>query len=207
MKQLTQRYLVSDLELRLSKSKPSNEIDLEYDQMAQWIDQARDAVTSEILSSSKSIDSSIVLELSGLTPYDVSGFTMIDIGMLPLDIKGNRGIVYVRDDNGKYLLGKSIQNNRFLSKLPFTKPSECNLVYSLSGSSILLEGSATLMNGTYDVGIIHSELSRDKDPDERYYILPSTEETIVSIAEEIGLRQMNGESFYDVNNDGIGNNG
>lgn len=207
MKQFTQEYLVSDLELRLSKSKPSNELELEYSQMAMWIDQARDAVTSEVLNGAKVIDSSLVLEIKDIAPYEVSGMYFIDLGLLPLNLKNNRGIVYVVDDNGRYLLGQSIQNKRYLSKLAFTKPTDCNIVYSLTGSSLLLEGSESIMDGTYSVGIVHSELSREKDPDERYYILPSTVESVLVIAEEIGLRQMNGDSAYDINNDGIGNNG
>lgn len=207
MKQFTQQYLVSDLELRLSKSKPSNELELEYDQLAFWIDQARDFVTAAAVNASKTIDSSIILESKGLIPYEVSGVYMIDLGLLPLDIAKNRAIIYVRDDNGRYILGQSIQNKRYLGKLPFTKPTDCNLVYSLTGSSLVLEGSDSIMDGLYDVGIVHSELSREKDPDERYYVLPSTKDEIIRLAEELGLRQMNGESHYDINQDGLGNNG
>ena len=205
MKQLTQRYLVSDLELRLSKSKPSTDLELEYDQMAQWIDQARDFVTSSYLSASKTIDSSVVMEMKELTPYEAEEMFFINLGVIPLDIKGNRGIVYVKDSEGRYILGQSIQNKRMISKLSFAKPMFCNIVYTLTGTSLILDGYNSVDDLQFDVGIVHSEISREKDPDDRYYLLPSTEEEIVSLAEEIGLRQMNGQSYYDLNSDGIGN--
>lgn len=205
MKQLTQRYLVADLELRLSKSKPSTDLELEYDQMAQWIDQARDFVTSNYLSTSKTIDSSVIMEIKGLVPYEAIETFFIDLGVIPLDIKGNRGIVYVKDSEGRYILGQSIQNKRMISKLSFAKPMFCNIVYTLTGTSLTLDGYNSVDDLQFDVGIVHSELSREKDPDDRYYLLPSTEEEIVALAEEIGLRQMNGQSYYDLNSDGIGN--
>lgn len=202
---LTQEYIVSDLELRLSKSKPSNETDITYEQMAYWVDEARDFITKEYVDKSKSIDESLVLKLDGLPPYEVDDQIYVDLGIIPLDIKNNRGILYVENEDGEFLLGGSSSNRKYLNKMAFTKPSACTVVYSLSGSSILIEGGEEALNSTYNIGVVHSELSRQKLPTDRYYVAPSTLEAIIQLAESIGLRELNGRSYYDITQDGKGN--
>lgn len=202
---ITQAYIVSDLELRLSKSKPSNDLDLTYEQMAYWVDQARDMVTKDYVDKAKTIDNSLVMRLEDLPSYSVGGDMFVDLGIIPLDIKGNRAIVYVEDDSGNFLHGASQANRKFLSKMSFTKPSGCTVVYTLNGSSIMIEGGSENPLTTYNVGVVHSELSRTKNPDDRYYVAPSTLQMIIELAEEIGIRELNGQGFYDITNDGKGN--
>jgi hypothetical protein len=202
---ITQAYIVSDLELRLSKSKPSSDMDLTYEQMAYWVDQARDAVTKAYVDQAKTIDSSLVMKLNELSPYEVGEDVFVDLGLIPLDIKGNRGVLYVEDDSGNFLHGSTSSNRKFLSKMAFTKASSCTVVYTLNGSSILIEGGSGGMNSTYNVGLVHAELSREKEPSDRYYVAPSTLQAILELAEEIGLRELNGDSYYDITNDGKGN--
>lgn len=202
---ITQAYIVSDLELRLAKSKPSNDIDLTYEQMAYWVDEARDMVTKQYVDEAKAIDESLVLIVKDITPYEITSEIFIDLGIIPLDIKKNRGIVYVQDDNGEFLFNITSSSNRYLKKMSFTKPSGCTVVYTLNGSSLQLDGGDALLNKTYTVGVIHSELSRTKLPSDKYYVAPSTLKTIVELAEEIGLRELNGQGFYDITQDGKGN--
>jgi hypothetical protein len=203
---ISQENLVSDLELRLSKAKPSNEFDLTYEQMAQWVDMACDEFTREYIKSQKTIDDSLIMEISNITPYEVNGDFLLDLdGNIPLDIKMGRGIAYVRDSSGNYLSKAANTNKKFISAMTFTKPSNCHIVYSLyGGSSLLLEG-LTYTNMTYDVGLIPSEVARIKLPSDKMFIVGSSVRSILEIAEEIGLRQMTGRSLYDVDNDGLGN--
>lgn len=202
----TQAYIVSDLELRLSKSKPSQDLDITYEQMAYWIDQARDMVTKDYVDKSKTVDSSLIMRLENLPSYDVNGDLFVDLGLIPLDIRNNGAIVYVEDDSGNFLHGSSQANRKFLSKMSFTKPSACTVVYTLNGSSLMINGGSGNPLTTYNVGLVHSEVSRVKEPDDKYYIAPSTLQMVIELAEEIGLRELNGQGFYDITNDGKGNN-
>jgi len=202
---LTQLHIVSDLELRLSKSKPSNDIDITYEQMAYWIDQARDEITKLYIDEAKTVDPSLILELNGLPFYTVGDASFVDLGIIPLDTQKANSIVYVKDNTGKYLFGSSLSNSRYLSKMRFTKPDTCTIVYSLSGSAIQISGEPSLVGKTYSIGVAHSELSRTKGPIDRYYVAPSTLESILESAEKVGLRELNGDSYYDITNDGKGN--
>lgn len=202
---ITQEYLVSDLELRLSKSKPSNETDVTYEQMAYWVDEARDFVTKQYVDEAKNIDDSLVMKIEGLAPYEVGTDVFIELNLIPLDIKKNRGVVYIENDSGEFLFNATAQSNRYLKSMAFTKPSGCTVVYSLNGSAIQLEGGDALMSSTYNVGLVHSELSRTKLPSDRYYLAPSTQKLILDLAEEIGLRELNGAAYYDITQDGKGN--
>lgn len=202
---ITQAYIVSDLELRLSKSKPANDIDLTYEQMAYWVDEARDMVTKQYVDEAKSIDESLVLVVDDIAPYQVTTDVFIDLGIIPLDIKKNRGIIYVQDSNGDFLFNITASSNRYLKKMSFTKPAACTVVYTLNGTSLHLDGGDALMANTYTVGVIHSELSRIKLPTDRYYVAPSTLKAIIELAEEIGLRELTGQAFYDITQDGKGN--
>lgn len=203
---ITQEYLVSDLELRLTKSKPSSDLDLTYAQMAYWVDQARDTVTKNMIDQEKKIDPSVILEIKDIVPYEVSGNYFIDTDLILLDLAKQKPIVYVVDEEGNYLYAQNLQNKRYIKRLSFAKPSECNVVYTLSGTSIQLEGSEAILNNKYSIGIVHAEISRSKTPEERYYALPSSIEMILEMAEEIGLRELTGNGFYDITQDGIANN-
>jgi len=202
---ITQEYLVSDLELRLSKSKPSNDTDVTYEQMAYWVDEARDFVTKQYVDESKAIDDSLVMKIEDIAPYEVGDDVFIELNVIPLDIKKNRGIAYVESDSGDFLFNATSQSNRYLKSMAFTKPSGCTVVYSINGSAIQLEGGDALMNSVYTVGIVHSELSRTKLPTDRYYLAPSTQKLILDLAEEIGLRELTGQVYYDITQDGKGN--
>lgn len=202
---ITQEKIVSDLELRLSKSKPSSDLDVTYEQMAYWVDQARDAITKDYVDEAKTIDESLIMNVNGASPYEVGSSVFVDLGLIPLDIKKNHGIVYVRNAEGEYLYNSSSKNSRFLSKLTFTKPSVCTVVYTISGSSLVLDGGEGPLSTTYDIGLIHSELSRVKEPTDKYYVAPSTLISIIELAEEIGLRELYGAGYYDITQDGKGN--
>lgn len=202
---ITQEKIVSDLELRLSKSKPSSDLDITYEQMAYWVDQARDSITKEYVDNSKTIDESLVFKVDGAAPYSVGESVFVDLSVVPLDIKKNHGVVYVRNAEGEYLYNSTSGNNRFLSKLSFTKSSACTVVYTIEGSSLVLEGGNGPLSTTYDVGVVHSELSRTKAPSDKYYVAPSTLISILELAEQIGLRELYGSAYYDITQDGKGN--
>ena len=205
---ITQEYLVGDLELRLSKSKPSQDLDVTYGQMAYWLDQARDSVTYSYIKDSKVIDSSLVMTTEGALPYIIDGLYYMDLGAIPLDLYKRSGLISVYDQHGNYISGQSLENKKRNSRLTFAKPSPCTVVYTLTGSSIMFDtGKDGYFNhrNKYFAELVPSELSRIKDRDSRYYAAPSTIESILEVAEEIGLRELTGRSIYDINDDGIGN--
>lgn len=204
---ITLNYLISDLELRLSKSKPSDDFELSKDQMAYWIDIARDEVTKLYVDQAKNIDNSIVMEVSGTAEFE-SGKVSIPIDVTPLDIKNGRGIVFVMDENGRYLSAKNNSMSKYISKLSFAKPSSCNPTYTFSGDGLELEGiDEDIDYANYTIGLVPSELSRrGKLYTEKYYILPSTVNAVLEMAEKIGIRELYGDGFYDVTDDGNSNN-
>ena len=205
---ITQEYLVSDLELRLSKSKPSQDLDITYGQMAYWIDQARDSITRESIKDSKYIDASIVMTTPGSFPYLVDDKYYVDLGVIPLDLYKGSGVLSVYNEYGDFIFGQSLSNKKRNSLLAFAKPSRCNIVYTLMGSSIMLSSGKPEdidLETKYFIDLVPSELSRVKQKSDRLYILPSTQEAIIEMAEEIGLRELTGRSIYDISDDGLGN--
>lgn len=204
---LTQEYLVGDLELRLSKSKPSEDLDLSYEQMAYWVDVARDEVTKEIVRADKKIHDSLIMKIEGITPTLVGGSMMLDMDIIPLDLKNKSGVVSVYNEFGEYINGQNRENSKRNSRMAFTKPSICNIVYTITGSSIVLDAGDSDIDEsvTYNVLVVPSEVSRTKDPDDLYYATPSSLSAILEMAEEIGLRELTGRGFYDITDDGIGN--
>lgn len=202
---ITQEYLVGDLELRLSKAKPSDELDIQYSQMAYWIDMARDEYTKEYIKEEKRIDESLIMEIDGLVPYAIQDKVYIGMDIVPLEIKNGGGVIHLYDSDGNFLNKHSLSNKKFMNKLRFAKASACTIVYSLTGTAIMIEGgSSDLLNKTYSIALVPSELSRIKNPQDRMYIAPSTVKAILEIAEEIGLREIS-QGIYDTDNDGTGN--
>lgn len=204
---ITLNYLISDLELRMSKSKPSDDFELSKGQIAYWIDAARDEITKLYIDQTKSVENSVVMEVVGESSKDSEGVVSVPLSVTPLDIRNGRGIVFVRDENGRYLSAKNNAIAKYVSKLSFAKPSSCNPVYTFLGDRLILEGADDIANFDYTIGIVPSEVSRrDKLFTDKYYILPSTVKSVLELAEEIGLRELYGPGYYDITDDGNSNN-
>jgi len=206
---ITLDRLVSDLELRLSESKPSQDLQVTQGQIAEWIDEARDFVTRVRIDENKgSIDPSILMTIRDQSSvYDpVRKRITIPIGSDVLDLKSNNGISAVFTDGGIEFSQVNPAEQISIKKMAFTKPSSCNYIYFREGSDLILDGpNPNTVSSLYITRIIvPAETHRVKEFNEKYYIMPSTVQDILTLAEEIGLRELRA-GIMDLSNDGTSN--
>jgi hypothetical protein len=207
---ITLDKLIDDLELRFTSAKPSQDFEVPKAQMAEWIDNARDRVMREYIDGNKfDIDDSIVMNIyaTGITNNVGRSRLEYTLPVMPLDLNKSRGVLFVGDSNGNQYSRVSRSFVKEISKMTFTKPSQCNYQYVVEGDKLILFGPDPLSIGSLsmDIALVPAETHRIKEYDEKYYVMPSAVNDILSIAEQVGLREIN-QGVYDLTNDGVSNN-
>lgn len=206
---ITLDKLIDDLELRFTSAKPSQDFEVPKEQMAEWIDNARDRVMREYIDGNKfDIDDSIIMNIYSTGVTYNSGRSRIEftIPIMPLDLNKSRGVVFVGDSNGNQYSRVSRSFVGEISKMTFTKPSNCNYQYFVEGDKLILFGpnKFSINSLSMDIAIVPAETHRIKEYNEKYYVMPSAVNDILIMAEQVGLREIN-QGIYDVTNDGISN--
>ena len=199
--------LISDLELRLSAAKPSDDDSVNRRQISDWIDLARDNYYASIIES-RNFDRSLIHkeeELPVLQKENTHNPTQyyVDLEFLPLHNKVNRGIIMVNTDSGNTVYEEDFEHMKELSNLLFSNPKSTNLAYYQEGNRIYFEGFTSLSytENKINVYYIPSEVDREASETDNYFLSPSDKDFVIKMAFEIGMQEM-AQGDGDTENDG-----
>lgn len=208
----TRSELISDLELRLSRWKPSDDFELPRSLMSHWLDLARDQVVQADIENSlkenEKIDKKYLKRLNALRPLKEEVPTNIDCGVRfyidleedVMGLKGDVGVWSVVNNAGKILSRYEYDDIDPIKDLHFSKPKVGNQMYYREGTKLFIEGiSEELLNRLYyNATIVPSDFGDDNDEDS-FSADDSLLAIIMEIAEEIGLRNMRVRADIDNN--------
>lgn len=215
----TRGELVSDLELRFTESRPSDDIELERDQLAHWLDLSANSLLSDYLS--KQIVRREDINPFYITSNDYAGASeeglddvissneryYVDISSLNiLPIRGfsrDYGVVRVHDETNKQMVNITYDDSAFYKHLEFACAKDDNIQWYREAGRIYLSGVG-INNATfkkfrvfYVEPIDSSSLADTADYPLADDLLPM----VVDIAEEVGRRQFL-KPIIDLENDG-----
>lgn len=210
----TKEQLISDIILRVTKGKPSDDLELEPRQVAFWIDQFLGALIQETLNAKilqgMGIDPSYIKTEDCVAPKikkldcrDCQDNVYIDLCFEPLSLFRDRGVIRVATEDGDWVDKVSLTELDNLRKLRFSRPSLKNIKYHRVKQTLYIHG---LSQDTYHLAKFNisyvpvQKLADLKDTDPIFTsdeILPILAEKVEALAR----RQMY-EGFEDLENDG-----
>lgn len=210
---MTKDQLISDVILRLTKGKPSDDLELERSQVAFWISIARDFVLKRYLekrlTEGEPIDNTFIFKDTCKELNIESDFCLDDCNRIyailsknPLDLSDDLGVVRVRTNDGQRVDKTDISAVDMIMEMEFCKPSVENLVYYREGQKLVIMGVPESMKDLVYITawyVPKEDLSCLAETDE-VNITPDLLMPILDAAEEIGRRQLFGPE--DLENDG-----
>lgn len=209
--------IISDIELRLTKGKPSDDIAIYRNQISHWIDITRDGIVTSLITSlvmnGEEIDPFYIDSDLCLSPVAVDDDCIdcpnklrfyIETTRDILSLPGERGIIRITDNNGKDVSVFSENEINFLRNMPFSKPTKGRQSAYREGSRrIFIEklDELSLEYFEYDVFYIPKMVGSNIDESENYPIAEEDLSELIESVVEIGLRQIN-LGIADIENDG-----
>src|SRR5688572_18273425 len=136
------KQLIDDIILRVTKSAPSDDLELEPAQIAFWFDQVANTAVPDFLN--KAIVDRLTIDPIFILVEDNKTATIEDITMLedcddrvyltltkiPMSLVNDYGIVRVITEEGTIVNNTPIEELDTINKLTFGKPNRENLLYS-----------------------------------------------------------------------------
>lgn len=215
----TKGDIVSDLELRFTQGKPSDDLELERDQIAFWVDTAANTFLSDYLSRQiakggdinpiyisksayKTASSESLSEV--VDNYERYGIDISDLNILPVRGFGrDYGVLRVHDEENKQLIPITADDSDYNKYLCFAKPSDNNIQWYRESNKIYLDGVniniATFKKfRAFYFGAIDSSALLDTA---EYPLDADVLSLVIDMAEEIGWRQIR-QPINDLENNG-----
>jgi len=214
---VTKGQLISDIENRLTRGKPSDDLELSRSQIGFWLDSERDFLVSQYLD--KKIKSKEPID-----PYYITGIDKclslsteedecdtedcqyryyITLTQDVLSLVGDRGVMRINDQNGNILIYSNKDDMDVFQYLSFAKPSRKRQFSYREGLRIYIEKIKPEMVKylTYDVFYVPAYSGFEIEEDEDYIISSHLIPELLTRVEEIAWRQMLGQ-FEDLHSDG-----
>jgi hypothetical protein len=216
----TKGELVSDLELRFTEGKPSDDIEIERDQLAFWLDLAANSLVADQLSKQMSRKEDVnpqYIQPSGYLTAQEEGLAEVNAAYerYSIDISGLRilpfrgksrdfGVVRVQDNLNKQLVEITYDDSDFYRDLKFACPSSSNQQWYREDGKIYLDGVdfSNVNLRQYRVFYVQSIDSSSLTDAQDYPVGEDILSMIVDIAEEIGWGQLREQPVHDLENDG-----
>ena len=216
----TKGELISDLELRFTEGKPSDDLEIERDQLGFWLDLSANAILSDYLSKQISKNEDInpfyIQKSAYLTPAseDITEVIepderyCIDISSLnilsPRGYSRDYGVVRLHDEENKQLVNITYDDSDYYKYLCYASPSDSNMQWYRENSNIYIDGIDVSNASLRKIRVFYiASINTSSLADTATY--PLTDELlplIVDIAEETGWRQLREQSISDQENDG-----
>lgn len=213
----TKNQIISDVELRLTKGKPSDDMSVRRNQISYWIDLVRDQIVSETIEQGIAEDRSInpyyIEKDSCLVPVKEADdcvdceegkrrfYITLTRDVMPL-IEG-RGIVRVIDSDGRTLPVTTFHQLEMFRNLMFAQPTRKNQMCYREGRNIYIEkiGEKDLQYFEYDVFYIPLAEGSGVGEDVTYPLEDDLIPVLTDKVVEMGLMQMK-LGTADLENDG-----
>lgn len=154
----TKHQTISDIELKLTQAAPSDDLELEQEQIAFWVQQhLNELVAREIIEEKKKgnqippvyIVRDVALELNEESVADVDAekqriyVDLTDLTDEILDLPRDGGIVRVLDYDRNLIRMSTVEDIEDTRNLRFAKPSQSNIIAHREGSILVIEGFNT----------------------------------------------------------------
>jgi hypothetical protein len=209
--------IISDIELRLSKGKPSDDLNIRRNQIAHWLDMERDNIIRASISESLKIGNDVnplyVFKDECLSPVrenddcvDCEGKKrrfFITLTNDVMNIPENYGILRMVDSYGKVIPITSQHRMEMFQSLPFGSPTKKNQIAYRENKNIFIEKISLidLPYFEYDVFYIPLGFGQTILESEDYPIEDDLLPILIDSVVKLGLKQMN-EGVSDLENDG-----
>lgn len=217
---MTKNELISDIILRITKGKPSDDLELEPSQVAFWLDLASDTIIKQYLdaklSEGKNIDDFFVIQES-CKPLNNEADPCIDddeeriyirLKREPMDLFNDRSIILVKTNEGSYVYKANLNTIDMVRHLEFSKPSTSNIVYYRDGKTkLVIEGIPDSMKAVVEILVWYVPKGNISclDDDDQVNIPSEILGLIQEAVEDTARRQMLG--IQDVANNGLDESG
>lgn len=212
---MTKNQLISDIILRITAGKPSDDLEIEPSQVAFWINIVRDAIVKAYLDDKVedglSIDDYFVIPES-CKPLNSETDPCIDddkeriyirLKREPMDIYKDRAIVRVITNEGSFINKARLSTIDVIHNLNFAKPAINNLVYYRDGKTkLVIEGIPQEMKNVVEILVwyVPKEDILCLDDDDEVSIPNELLPEILQAVEDIARRELHGPE--DKKNDG-----
>lgn len=178
---VTKGILIGDIELQLLQGSPSDDSELEPEQICQWVNtHLNDLVRKEIIAEQAKgnmIPPIYIMRETGLefTEEEVEDVDdekqrmFVELENDVLDLPRDGGLVRVLDQDLNLIRKTSVENLEDLRNLRFAKPSISNVVHYREGKKIFIEGFNTTdleFNNPIVDYVPHQNLLELEDDDE-----------------------------------------
>lgn len=213
---MTKNQFISDIILRITEGKPSDDLELEPRQVAFWLDMVlgslvKQSLDTKLLSKKGEIENSYIkwekdLVLSTNTLDSRTDF-YIDLCDEPMNLWRDRGVIRVNTDDGDWVDKMKMSEIDNISKLRFARPTLQNIKYTRVGKRLYFYGPTvdTYQIVKFDVAYVPQINSLEElgDNDQIYVgedLLPQIAEEV----EKIARRQIY-QSSEDLQNNAVQN--
>lgn len=204
---ITRAKLISDIELRLTSGKVSDDFEVSKRQIAFWIDEVRDAVVEEYLNEAVKRGAPIdpfYIEREECLLVSAEDVPCIDdaddcwerklatMTGVPLFLIGDEGMVHVTNHVGEEIHRVLHDDLWILSRMRLSKPSQGKLVYHREGQNIIIDGIPANNKGYTKIRIAYVRSIRDwslSDSDE-YPLSDNLVPDVLNAVEEIAIREL-----------------
>ena len=215
---ITKEQAISDIELRLLQSNPSDDSELEKDQIALWLQiTLNKLVKQEVTAAFKRGDTIppiyIVreegIELAEEEVDDIDDFKQriwLELENDVLDLNNDRGIIRVEDYDGNLITKTTIDQLSMIRDLRFSRPSLNNILYHRVGKKVFVEGfnTADLDYNPIIVYYIPKQNVIEMEDDDEILVTDQVLPFLLDSCVEYGKMMLYGTQA-DVNNDGVDN--
>lgn len=209
----TKREIASDIELRLTRGKPSDDLELDFRQIYFWMDTALDAFIHDSIK--RDIEQGLEVNPFYIKKEECKLMTeevkdcedcdprfYISITKTPISLPNDRGIVRVTDTRGAILGNFSKDQIEMLHLLDMAKPTKKKQVFYRENKNLYIEkaNSKQIDIVKYNVYYVPMEADAVGDDDE-YPISAELLPEFILFIEGIARRQME-SGFEDLQNNG-----
>lgn len=213
MASFTKDMLISDIILRISKGKPSDDLELEPKQVAFWIDQWLPFLVTDMLN--KRIEAGVgidpnyikvetceepsIILLDCRDCQDNIYFTLCET---PVSLLRDRGVIRVATEDGMWVDKISLEELDDLKNLRFSKPSLKNVKYHRVKDKLYFHGITqdTMHLFKFNVSYIPSQVVSDLDDDDVVYLGDDILPILAEKLEEMARRQVYQSDIDESNN-------
>ena len=217
---MTRAKLISDIELRLTRGKVSDDFEVPKRQIAFWIDEIRDAVVSEYLN--EAVKRGAPVDPFYITREECKLIATEDVPCIededdcwerkiatlsgtPLFLIGDEGMIHVTNNVGEEIHRVEHDDLNILRNMRLSRPSQSKLVYHREGQDLVIDGLSRNYGGRPKIRVAFVRSIRNwalADTDD-YPLSDNLVPTLLDAVEEVAIRELAEEiSFEDDINDG-----
>jgi hypothetical protein len=214
----TKQKLVDDIILRVSRGKPSDDFELESDQVAHWLDITRDSLVaaklSRMITAGVPVDPIYIErdECNSADIYDNGCSTdddcyvrhTFDLTSEPISLPGDGGIINVSTQSGILVYKTSTFDFFTIKHLKWAKPkNEERMVWERQGAKMFIHGMGkrTKKYTKFNVYFVRSYTDSPPAMDDEFKVDEQLYTPMMEQVEQIAMREVFGP-FEDLENDG-----